>query len=60
MTPANERKAKERQAKRDAGLVRVEVWVPRDMADFAKSFMLAVIKENSGQPSQLDQPTTKG
>ena len=28
MTPANERKAKERQAKRDAGLVRVEVWVP--------------------------------
>jgi len=34
--------------------------VPRDMADFAKSFMLAVIKENSGQPSQLDQHTTKG
>ena len=29
MTPANERKAKERQAKRDAGLVRVEVWVPK-------------------------------
>lgn len=27
MTPANERKAKERQAKREAGLVRVEVWV---------------------------------
>lgn len=27
MTPANERKAKERKAKRDAGLVRVEVWV---------------------------------
>lgn len=30
MTPAAERKAKERQAKREAGLVRVEVWVPRD------------------------------
>lgn len=29
MTPAHERKAKERQAKRDAGLVRVEVWVPK-------------------------------
>jgi len=27
MTPANERKAKEREAKRDAGLIRVEVWV---------------------------------
>lgn len=27
MTPASERKAKERKAKRDAGLVRVEVWV---------------------------------
>lgn len=30
MTPANERKAKERKAKRDAGLVPVEIWVPRD------------------------------
>lgn len=28
MTPANERKAKERKAKHNAGLVRVEVWVP--------------------------------
>lgn len=36
MTPANERKAKERQAKRDHGLVRVEVWVPRDMAETVK------------------------
>ena len=33
MTPANERKAKERKAKRDAGLVKVEVWVPADQAD---------------------------
>jgi hypothetical protein len=33
MTPANERKAKERKAKRDAGLVRVEVWVPASHAD---------------------------
>ncbi len=28
MIPANERKAAERQRRRDAGLVRVEVWVP--------------------------------
>jgi hypothetical protein len=27
MTPANERKAAERQRRKDAGLVRVEVWV---------------------------------
>lgn len=32
MTPANERKAKERKAKQAAGLVRVEVWVPRENA----------------------------
>ena len=36
MNPANERKAKERQAKRDAGLVRVEVWVPRGSVDEVK------------------------
>ena len=38
MTPANERKAKERKAKRDAGLVKVEVWVPADQADKVKAF----------------------
>jgi hypothetical protein len=27
MTPANERKAAERQRRKEAGLVRVEVWV---------------------------------
>ena len=48
MTPAHERKAKERKAKQAAGLVRVEVWVPREMADVARSFMLAVVKENAG------------
>lgn len=50
MTPASERKAKERQAKRDAGLVRVEVWVPRDMVETVKQAVA----------DQLDQPTTKG
>ncbi len=40
MTPANERKAAERQRRKDAGLVRCEVWVHpqhvqavRDFAD---------------------------
>lgn len=39
MTPANERKAAERQRRKDAGLVRVEVWVHpqhvQDVKDFA-------------------------
>ena len=50
MPPANERKAKERQAKRDAGVVRVEVWVPRDMVEGVKQAVA----------DYLDQPTTKG
>lgn len=50
MTPASERKAKERQAKRDAGLVRVEVWVPREMVETVKQAVA----------DYLDQPTTKG
>ena len=50
MTPANERKAKERQAKRDAGLVRVEVWVPREMVETVKQAVA----------DYLDQPNTKG
>lgn len=50
MTPANERKAKERKAKRDAGLVRVEVWVPREMVETVKQAVA----------DYLDQPTTKG
>ena len=58
MTPANERKAKERQAKRDAGLVRVEVWV--------KPYHRASVQQHAerlkvwDKPSKLDQPTTKG
>jgi len=58
VTPANERKAKERQAKRDAGLVRVEVWV--------KPYHRASVQQHAerlkvwDKPSQLDQPTTKG
>jgi len=58
VTPANERKAKERQAKRDAGLVRVEVWV--------KPYHRASVQQHAerlkvwDKPSQLDQHTTKG
>lgn len=45
MTPANERKAKERQAKRDAGLVRVEIWVPRDKLVELKAFVAKLLRE---------------
>jgi hypothetical protein len=47
MTPDRERKAAERARRKEAGLVRVEVWVPREMAETAKSLMLAIIKENA-------------
>jgi hypothetical protein len=43
MTPANERKAKERKAKRDAGLVRLEIWVYPAMVEPLKSFVSARI-----------------
>jgi hypothetical protein len=39
MTPPNERKAKERKAKRDAGLVRVEVWVPAPRVEEVKAML---------------------
>lgn len=58
MTPANERKAKERKAKRDAGLVRVEVWVKPchrvSVQQYAERLKVW------DKPRQLDQPTTKG
>lgn len=38
MTPANERKAKERKAKQAAGLVRVEVWVKAEHAELVKGY----------------------
>ena len=37
MASAAERKTKEREAKRAAGLVKVEVWVPADQADKIKA-----------------------
>lgn len=47
MTPANERKAKERKAKRDAGLVRVEVWVPADKAEAVRAVISAIVEGNA-------------
>ena len=55
MTPANERKAKERQAKRDAGLVRVEVWVPRDMVEVVKQ----AVAGNLDQPLRTSCQTAR-
>jgi hypothetical protein len=49
MTPPNERKAAERQRRKEAGLVRVEVWVPRDRA-----------KEVAIALAQILHPTAKG
>ena len=43
MTPAHERKAKERKAKQAAGLVRVEVWVPRDTAGEVRAFAAELV-----------------
>lgn len=37
-----ESKAKERQAKREAGLVPLEVWVPRDKVAEVKAFVAAL------------------
>lgn len=37
--------AKERKAKRDAGLVPLEVWVPRDKVDEVKAWVARLLKE---------------
>lgn len=51
MTPANERKAAERQRRKDAGLVRVEMWVPAHMADQVKEVVAALV-------AKADESTT--
>ena len=38
MTPANERKAAERQRRKDAGLVRCEVWVKPEHVAAVKQY----------------------
>lgn len=40
-------KAKERQAKREAGLVPVEVWVPKDKVAELKAWVAALPKPNT-------------
>ena len=57
MTPASERKAKERQAKRDAGLVRVEVWVPRDMVDVVKRLVSQKVDRHTKMAEWMSRPT---
>jgi hypothetical protein len=56
MTTANERKARERERKRAAGLVPVEVWVPparkRDILDAAQGMV------QSGNPSAVASPSS--
>lgn len=44
-------KAKERQAKRDAGLVRVEMWAPAHMADQVKEIVASLV-------AKADESTT--
>ena len=46
MTPANERKAKERKAKRDAGLVPVEIWVPASKLAAIKAIAAQMVAES--------------
>ena len=43
MTPANERKAAERQRRKDAGLVRCEVWVKPDQVKDVQAFVAKLI-----------------
>ena len=60
MTPANERKAKERQAKRDAGLVRVEVWVPRNMADYIKHRVAEIVDPDAARKAMVVKMVAMG
>lgn len=50
MTPANERKAAERQRRKDAGLVRCEVWV--------KPEHVAAVKHYAERLQVVQQPLT--
>jgi len=45
MTPAHERKAAERQRRKDAGLVRIEAWVPQDQAEAIKKIIADAVKK---------------
>jgi len=66
MTPAErkaadaERQAAVRKRRKDAGLVRCEVWVPAEMAEAAKGLMLAIIKESTGAYRQDTSTARRG
>ena len=44
MTPAHERKAKERQRRKDAGEVRLEFWIPADKAESVRAAVAEALR----------------
>jgi hypothetical protein len=57
MTPANERKAAERQRRKEAGLVRVEVWLPSEAVQTFKA-MAERTARNYTLARETSQPLT--
>ena len=47
MTPANKRKAAERQRRKDAGLVRREVWVKPDQVKDLQAFVADLAEDDA-------------
>lgn len=50
MATASERKAKEREAKRAAGFVRVEAWVPVERVDFVRMAIAVAASKEATDP----------
>lgn len=46
MTPARERKAAERQRRKDAGLVLLQIWVPPHVRDEARMAVEDVVEQD--------------
>ncbi len=53
MTPAKERKAKERQRRKEAGLVRCEVWVKPEHVARVHAFVKALRPPLDKPPDQV-------
>jgi len=53
MTPAHERKAAERQRRKDAGLVRIEAWVPQDQAEAIKKIIADAVKKDVARRQKI-------
>jgi hypothetical protein len=60
MTPPNERKAAERQRKKKAGLVRVEVWVPREKAEYVKQRVADIVDPEAARKAMVAKMVTMG